>query len=673
MVSSGRTAARSIEQHFVAIIIVALAIAVSLITLVGIRENRSDSLKLLVYQGTAFVEALTEAADNAIESERFFDYLVHKRYSELLVDLSQQELTTITDDQLTRLALAHDLYGIIVYGTDTVPLAGTIVRGSVAHPPDFVMNEVAQLMKEPENNYVLLLDAGDDPDEMVHYYIEISNSMDRVFLVVADALYYVNALSQTQIGFLVQKMAGEKGVEYIIYQSSDGIIFSSRRTASLLAIESDPFLSEALDSDTVRYREYDFEDTRVLELVRPFSTANYPFGLLRVGLSLENYTAISRGYDLQMIALSAVLFVLVMVVTLYLQARRRRREIDRQYREMKSISDKVFEEMKTGVIAVDARGSLILANQAFERIFSTRAETGKTWDDLITVDELSFAGIMASSHQNIEREFSQDYGGERRWLLIAISKITDDKGESSGLVAVTSDITHLKELERKSARKERLSEMGNLAAGVAHEIRNPLNTISIAAQRLAGEFVPDLNREEYLSFTRQIRDETKRLNEIITRFLALAREQTDRQRTVNLNELVREFIGLCKYEAENLNIALQIDVDPSLELKADPDSLKQVLSNLFNNSKEALHGAAGTIEITGRQTPNSIQLRFADSGPGIQPQQREKVFTPFYTTKSSGTGLGLPTVYRVVTDLGGDVAIEDSDLGGAAFVMTFPL
>jgi len=279
---------------------------------------------------------------------------------------------------------------------------------------------------------------------------------------------------------------------------------------------------------------------------------------------------------------------------------------------------------------------------------------------------------MASREQNIEKEFCLETSGEKRWLLIAISKLTDERGVASGLVAVVYEITHLKELERKSARKERLSEMGNLAAGVAHEIRNPLNTISIAAQRLASEFAPQGDSEEYLSFTRQIRDETKRLNEIITRFLALAKEQKERQRTINLAELVNEFVGLSKYEAENLKIELQVNVDPSLELRSDPDALKQVLSNLFNNSKDALNGKEGKVRIVGKEIDRAVQLSFSDSGPGIPPESRDKVFTPFFTTKGSGTGLGLPTVYRIVTDLGGDITIDDSGLGGVTLVLTFP-
>jgi hypothetical protein len=136
--------------------------------------------------------------------------------------------------------------------------------------------------------------------------------------ITADALYYTDALKKTQIGYLAQNMSREKGVEYVIYQSKQGIVFSSRTTGELLAIDSDPFLTEALRSDTISNRIYDFQDKTVLELVRPFSTEDYPFGLLRVGLSLERYYSVSRGFNIQMVTLSGVLFVLVVVVLLYL-------------------------------------------------------------------------------------------------------------------------------------------------------------------------------------------------------------------------------------------------------------------------------------------------------------------------------------------------------------------
>ena len=195
-------------------------------------------------------------------------------------------------------------------------------------------------------------------------------------MLVADAQYYVEALRQTQIGYLVQRMAEEPGVVYIIYQSTDGIIFSSRRTGPLLAIESDPFLTQALDADTIMHRTSEFQGERVLELVRPFATSEYPFGLFRVGLSLGRYYSVSRRFDLQMAALSAALFGVLLFGLLYLAARRKRRELGRQYTDIKSLTDVIFDRMRTGVAAVDDRGVITLANRAFEQIVVRLGQLG---------------------------------------------------------------------------------------------------------------------------------------------------------------------------------------------------------------------------------------------------------------------------------------------------------
>ncbi|MEA3297386.1 MAG: ATP-binding protein, partial [candidate division Zixibacteria bacterium] len=218
-----------------------------------------------------------------------------------------------------------------------------------------------------------------------------------------------------------------------------------------------------------------------------------------------------------------------------------------------------------------------------------------------------------------------------------------------------------------------LSEMGNLAAGVAHEIRNPLNTISIAAQRLASEFDPGEQRESYRAITSQIRAETKRLNEIITRFLALARGEKKRYQPVRLDKLIAEISRFYEMEARKLGIKLSVDVDPGLTIEADSDSLKQVFSNLFNNSKEALDGEPGAIKITAKSHENSVEIMFSDSGPGIDTNIRDRVFSPYFTTRDGGTGLGLPTVYKIISDLGGEVRVQDSEFRGTAFVITFPL
>jgi signal transduction histidine kinase len=255
---------------------------------------------------------------------------------------------------------------------------------------------------------------------------------------------------------------------------------------------------------------------------------------------------------------------------------------------------------------------------------------------------------------------------------VSSSSVELEGDETGGIVVVVYDITRLKEFEAKSVRKERLSELGNLAAAVAHEIRNPLNTISIAVQRLASEFTPKENAEEYHSFTGQIRSETKRLNDIITRFLALARDEKQRLTKVNLKELVDETCQLLKPEADKLGIELKGYRDPKAVITADPAGLKQILSNLFNNAKEALAGKPGRVVIDVTREEDIVTLAFFDDGPGIPRNVRDKIFTPYYTTKKSGTGLGLSTVHKIVTDAGGEIRMETSHWGGARFVMEFP-
>ncbi len=556
MVIPDSNKARS-EQRYLAWLAIALTLVIFAITWFSIRESRAAGYELLAEQGRAFTEALAQASENAITSETFYDNLVRARYSDLIVTLTNWGIERLTDQQWVSFARSHDLMGVYVYDTSAELVAGVTVRGERTSPPAYVEAELDSLLSDPESRFVLLLDEGENAGQVVHYYLELSSRMDQVVILVADALFFSDALSETGISHLAREMAREPGVDYIVYQTDLGVIFSSRRVDDLSGIEDDSFLMGALDADSIVERLYECQGRDILELVRPFSTERYPFGLFRVGLSLEGYYAVSRGFDQQMIILSGVLLILLMVALAYLRGRRKRLEMAAEY-------------------------------------------------------------------------------------------------------------------ERQTQRRERLSEMGNLAAGVAHEIRNPLNTISIAAQRLAREFNPEGNREQYTAFTQQIRTETSRLNEIITRFLALARAEKKQRVRVDLGELLDEVGELLKLEGDKIGLRVTVACAPGLEVEADSDRLKEAFLNLFNNSKEALDGRPGTFEIDAHKRGKRIEIRVTDSGPGIPMELHEKVFAPYYTSKEAGTGLGLPTVQRIISDLGGEVTIDAGHSRGARFVIVIP-
>jgi PAS domain S-box-containing protein len=660
-----------LDQPVVATIVILLALIMLVVAWVGIRQSRSDSMKLLVMQGTVLLESLAQAADNAISAENSIDQLVQMRYSEIVTVLLSMRSDSLSEADLIRVANNHDLHAAYLFGAEAQLLAGAIVQGVQIDPPEFLGEEVAELLSQPEDRYVLLLDQRDGEVEWLHYYLQIANDLSSVVVLVRDAGYYVEALRQTQIGYLAQNMASASGVEYIVYQSTDGIIFASQKIGRLRAIESDPFLSTAIESDSIVHRLHDFEGESVLEMVRPYSSSDYPFGVLRVGLSLRGYRAVTRGFDYLMIGLTTALFILVVLAILYVSSRRRRREISRRFDQMRTVTGRLFEQMSTGVAAVGQDGKISLANEAFERTFGVSGCVGRVWDEVVADEQLTLAELQRVGSGSVELEFTREIATERRTLLLAVAGLTDTAEPSESIVAVVYDITRLKRLEHDNQRRERLSEMGNLAAGVAHEIRNPLNTIAIAIQRLASEFTPDHDADQYQAIAGQIRIETRRLNDIITRFLALARDQKRSRRPVRIDLLLADLGQLLKAEAGQRSLSLSIQSEPDLSVRADPDGLRQVFMNLFNNSKEAISGT-GTIAITARRTKDQVEILFADSGPGIPADIREEIFQPYYSTKDAGTGLGLPTVHRIISDLDGEIAVDDQVREGATFVIRLP-
>ncbi|HEX2897244.1 MAG TPA: PAS domain S-box protein, partial [candidate division Zixibacteria bacterium] len=453
MSTANPSPAKSQRTQLTVIIVLVVAAGILALTWFGIKQSRSDSLKLLVSEGTAFTEALAQAAENAIQSEQVIDHFVHLRNSEIISSIAPAVLDSPTTLQLLEVARDHQIFGIFIYDGGGNLLSGAATRTLAASPPEFVGAEVDSLLGHPENNYALLLDEQTPGQEPLHYYLEITSTLDRIVVIVDDASYYVEAMRKTQIGFLAQNMAKEKGVAYIIYQTIDGIVFSSGKTDRLLSIESDTFLKQALEADSISFREHEFDGVTVLELVRPFSSPDFRFGLLRVGLSLDDYYTITRGYDVRMIIIALALLALVLIILKYLDSRRRRTESELRYQKIKTVTDRIFEQMRTGVAAIDSNGVLTLANAALENILAVSNPVGKKWDALIQEDRLPLAKITLSGSRSAETEITVNVEGRRKTLLVAASKLAEEGKSNEGTVLVLYDITKIKEFEQESSRR----------------------------------------------------------------------------------------------------------------------------------------------------------------------------------------------------------------------------
>jgi signal transduction histidine kinase len=233
----------------------------------------------------------------------------------------------------------------------------------------------------------------------------------------------------------------------------------------------------------------------------------------------------------------------------------------------------------------------------------------------------------------------------------------------------------MKEMEDRIQLAERLSSLGHLAAGVAHEIRNPLNAIGMGLQRLKREFLPpeESQKNEYLSFTDVISKEVKRVNGIIEQFLTLSRAFQLNLQESSLQNLLKNLITLFQEEASSQGILIQTQLDSDVPpMKMDSEKLTQALINIMKNGMQAME-KGGVLRIETKPLRGHMEIIIADTGSGIPPDQMEKIFNYYYTTKEKGVGLGLPIAHRIIEAHGGQMKVESKAGAGTKVMITLPI
>lgn len=255
-------------------------------------------------------------------------------------------------------------------------------------------------------------------------------------------------------------------------------------------------------------------------------------------------------------------------------------------------------------------------------------------------------------------------------LILTITAVRDAKNAILGYISNGIDLTDKKALEERVAHSEALATIGEMAAVVAHEIRNPLGSIVMAAQQLADE---GLSREDKGTVTRVLRAESKRLNEALTSFLAYARPRALNRRENDLNALLKEIAEMAFVNKELAHGArLSLSFDEGLEsFPFDADHVRQVVWNMMLNAISAV-GGKGTVTVRSGKGGGEAWFSISDTGAGIPESIRADLFKPFRTTKQQGTGLGLAIAERIVKAHGGRVEVETRLGHGTTFTVALP-
>jgi PAS domain S-box-containing protein len=333
------------------------------------------------------------------------------------------------------------------------------------------------------------------------------------------------------------------------------------------------------------------------------------------------------------------------------------------------------------IIGLDTAGRIQLFNGEAERV------TGFARDELIGQPFLSSLGTHDFG-EHLPKRLADGLRGqvESQWVEGTLStrsgKLKDViwnlayAGEQAGddvvLFAVGRDMTEAKAMQERTRQAEKLAAIGTLAAGLAHEIRNPLNGAQLHVSFLERAIKKRANEQELLEATRVVADEIRRLAKLVTEFLDFARPKPLEQDSVSLFKLFEHARAMASAQAEAASVSLSCDL-PSVDLniQADQAKLLQVLLNLLKNAIEATSASGGNVVLRVRRAPRQVLIDVEDDGPGLAHPDAP-IFDAFFSTKDGGTGLGLAITHRIVTDHGGTIDVR-SVPGKTVFRVAFPL
>ncbi len=341
----------------------------------------------------------------------------------------------------------------------------------------------------------------------------------------------------------------------------------------------------------------------------------------------------------------------------------------------KGFLEKVFEALQEGVILLDPKGQIDFINQAACRMFGLDAARATGQPLSSQVRGLDWSGL-GKPGRAMSRDLEVFYP-ENRFLNFYLSPVDDGEGagEALGYVMLIRDLTRTRAEAEETLESERLNALTLLAAGVAHEIGNPLNSMDIHLQLMERKLrqVPAGDRKLLEKHLATARGEIQRLDAILKQFLHAVRPTTPRRERTDLNQVLHDALRLLEPELESRLIAVELQLDEELPpLSVDPGQFQQVFYNLLRNAYQALAGEDGRILLRSSANDYEVMFSIEDNGTGISPEHMGAIFEPYRTTKSSGTGLGLLIVRRIVREHGGEISIESEDGKGTRVTLHLP-
>lgn len=409
------------------------------------------------------------------------------------------------------------------------------------------------------------------------------------------------------------------------------------------------------------------------EAVELEAAARAPRDVARLEESFRLFTQMTRNLETAYDALGR------RAAKIDVELRRTNGELESKVRELETLTRSrtgILEALPNGVVVIDAAGAVVSVNPAAEKILGRRAQeiVGRSRDALIGPAGhrmlLAPAADDRAKAASSEREIVALDGSRRR--INSTAAALPDGGE----LHVVTDVTVVTRLREQVARLDTLAALGEMAAGVAHEVRNPLNGIEGFASLLTRTVQTTESSEQVRRYAENIRKGVREVNAIVTNLLVFASPAVREQASFPLSAVAEEAVAEARGEGVEPAPRISLEIEPAARtaaVRGDPLKIKIVLRNLLKNAGEAVR-QCGAIVVAMRLdlAARRVLVAVADDGPGLADEMLDKLFRPFSTTKASGTGLGLAIAHKLVSLHGGELRYDDAR-PGARFTMSLPM
>jgi PAS domain S-box-containing protein len=640
--------------------------------IIELYQSKKELYQLMEEQAHTLLESLIVASKNSLLTNTYLEDLWERRLlnnGNLIKKL--YENGNLSNELLENISTENDIYRINIFDR----------RGQKLYSSHQQKHFGLAEMNSPQKILLPIFSGAMDTlilgikkarfEKGYRFAVALALKNRGAIVLNIDARRILAFKQHTGFGALLRNVTVDNPrIIYAALQDTANILAASGNVKVLERVTTSDFLRRSWQDSLLLTRIVAFDSLEVFEAVHPFVYNNETVGLLRVGLSIEPIQDINERIYRRLIIITIVLVVLGSFMITFIFTRQRFSLLQKQYIVVETYSGNIIDNVSDAIIVFDQVAGIKIFNSAAEKLSNLKKDEvlGTSPSRLFSEPD----GHKILSESSLLQHVNCVFSGQTKYLLISKSCFFDSGGVEN-IILVMRDLTHQKRLEEQVEREKRLTAMGELASGVAHEIRNPLNTIGTIIQQLKKDFEPKRDSDEYHELAGLVASEVKRINETIQDFLRFARPEPIQVQPFQVEILFRQLVKQYHYLMKERQINLDIVLDWKGEVLWDHGQILQIFMNIIQNAVDAI-GENGSILISlNKINDRMLEIRVNDDGPGMSDKIRSNIFNLYFTTKAKGTGIGLSIVQRIVYEHGGIIMVESDKLKGSSFIIHLPI